>query len=338
MANLRELLIGFGKQKQTNISTANGAAQIWRLGKLNRQIANPRYITENDAEELGKGHEFATTLYKSHIVSGPHTLEKYLSSEFAAWLWAFGLGKVVKSGTGPFTYTATPLNPVTDGLELPYFSYIEQIRPGASDVLDQMLVGCAVESFRIEINQGPGRANARATVEFAHSGKITSPSGITLPAATAENLLNAYSLACTINGVDYVATKNFVSLTMGWDNAFREGSDFYPGSGQQDGYQIKGRLEVGDRQPSFQFTARFVDGSTELNKVRDLTTGTAVIALTKDSNNSMQVTWQKMGFSVAELGETDGIVTVQVTGLPMYHDTNGVVSAVIVTPVDGIAQ
>ncbi len=338
MANLRELLIGFGKQKQADIATANTAVQIWRLAKLNRALANPRYITENDADELGKGHEFATTLYKSHLLSGPHTLEKYLSSQFAAWLWAFGLGKVVKAGTGPFTYTCTPLNPVTDGLELPYFSYIEQIRPGASDVRDIMLVGCAVSGFRIEINQGPGRANARATVEFAHSGKITEPSGITLPAATAENLLNAYSLACTINGVDYVATKNFVSLTMGWDNAFREGSDFFPGSGQQDGYQIKGRLEIGDRVPSFQFVARFVDGSTELQKVRDLTAGTATITLTADANNSMQVTWQKLGFSVAELGETDGIVTVQVTGLPMYDATNGVVSAVVTTPTDGIAQ
>jgi hypothetical protein len=63
-----------------------------------------------------------------------------------------------------------------------------------------------------------------------------------------------------------------------------------------------------------------------------------VVTLTKDANNSMQVTWQKLAFSVAEVGDTDGIVTVSVTGRPEYDATNGVVSAVVVTPVDGIAQ
>ena len=95
-------------------------------------------------------------------------------------------------------------------------------------------------------------------------------------------------------------------------------------------------MEVGDRVPSFSMVARFKNGSTELQQVRDLTTGTAAVGLTADVNNSMQVTWQKLGFSVAELGETDGIVTVQITGLPMYHSTNGVVSAVVTTPEDGI--
>jgi hypothetical protein len=42
---------------------------------------------------------------------------------------AFGLGKVVKTGTAPsFTYTCTPLNPAAgDAAELPFFSFIEQI-------------------------------------------------------------------------------------------------------------------------------------------------------------------------------------------------------------------
>jgi len=97
-------------------------------------------------------------------------------------------------------------------------------------------------------------------------------------------------------------------------------------------------MEVGDRVPAFSFVARFVDGSTELQKVRDLTTGTAVIALTKDANNSLSVTWHKMGFSVADLGETDGIVTVAVTGQPMYDETNGLLTAEVVTPVNDIGQ
>ena len=97
---LQEILICFGKQKQTDIATANTAGQMWQLRKLNAALANPKLNTENDAEEFGKGHEFATTVYKTSWDS-PGNIEKYLSAEIAAWAMAFGLGKVVKSGTTP---------------------------------------------------------------------------------------------------------------------------------------------------------------------------------------------------------------------------------------------
>src|SRR3990167_9312470 len=104
-ANIREKLIGFGKARQADIATANTVANIWRLNKLNTTFANPRLNTENDAAELGKGHEFATQVFKtSWDVSGQ--IEKYLSSDLAAWAFSFVLGKVVKSGTTPnFIYT-----------------------------------------------------------------------------------------------------------------------------------------------------------------------------------------------------------------------------------------
>src|SRR3989304_9998577 len=165
-ANIRELLIGFGKGKQADIATANLVAAIWQLKKLNAALANPKLNTENDAEELGKGHEFATEVIKtSWDVNG--TIEKYLSSDFAAWAMGFGLGKAVKSGTTPnFTYTCTPLNPTSDGIELPYFSFIEQIRPGAGVVVDHMAVGCAVEGWTLTVASGPGAANSKLVVDF----------------------------------------------------------------------------------------------------------------------------------------------------------------------------
>src|SRR3974377_655435 len=141
---LREVLIGFGKGKQTDIATANLVANVWQLKKLNAQLANPKLNVENDAEEYGKGHEFPTTTFKTAYDVGG-TIEKYLSAEIAAWAMCFGLGKVVKSGTNPnFTYTCTPLIPANgDAAELPYFSFIEQIRPGAGVVIDRMAGGCA---------------------------------------------------------------------------------------------------------------------------------------------------------------------------------------------------
>src|SRR5579885_2468027 len=341
---LQEVLICFGKQKQTDISTANTGAGMWRFGKLNAALANPKLNTENDAEEYGKGHEFPTQSFQtSWDVTG--TLEKYLGAEIAAWAMAFGLGKVVKSGATPnFTYTCTPLMPASgDAAELPYFSFVEQIRPGAGVVLDRMAVGCVVEGWTIAIGSGPGRTNSKITIEFAGSGKVTEPSGIVMPAATAEKLLPSASLALSIDGVDYVSNKNIVSLETGWKNNVRLDGGFYPGSGFQtpgDGASgaIRGRLEFGNRQGTLRFTARFESGSTELAKLKNQSTGTAVLSLTYDPNNSLEITWQKVSFATAEVGETDGIVTVSVDCLPMWDDTNGIVSAVAKCGVDGICQ
>jgi len=316
MARMTELLMALGAA-QTNISTISATFQ--RFGKLNAQIYAPQWRTEDDADELGKGHEFATQTYKSHVESGPITLEKHLSVEFLTYIMPLVLGHT--DGT-----TYTPLNPVTEGEELPYLTYVEQMRPGASVVRDIAYVGCAAKSFRVSITNGPGRANAKITVELAHCGLVTEPSTVEIPAAVAETLLNAYSLTCTINGVDYITAKDFVSLEMGWDNAFLAG--FYPGSGQQDGYQVQGRMEIGKRVPLFNFVARFKSGSSELTKVRDLTSGTAVVGLTSGAKGAT-FTWQKMGFSAAEFGETDGKVTVAVTGKPLYDNVNGILSVAV---------
>jgi hypothetical protein len=341
---LQEVLICFGKQKQTDIATANTAAQMWQLRKLNAALANPKLNTENDADEYGKGHEFPTQSFQTSWDAGS-TIEKYLSAEVAAWAMAFGLGKVVKSGTTPnFTYTCTPLVPASgDSAELPYFSFVEQIRPGAGVVLDRMAVGCAVEGWTISIGSGPGRANSKITVEFVGSGKLTEPSGITVPAATVEKLLPAASLALTINGVNYVSNKNIVSLETSWKNNLLADAGFYPGSGFQTtgvatSGAIRGRLEFGKRQGTLRFTARFENGSTELTKLKSQTSGTAVISLSYDANNSLDLTWQKVTFATAEVGETDGIVTVAVECLPMYDSTNGIVSAVAKCGVDSICQ
>src|SRR5512133_2655479 len=232
---LQEVQVCFGKGKQADIATAQAAAVMWRLNKLNAALANPKLATENDAEEFGKGHEFATQTFKtSWNVNG--TLEKYLSAEIAAWAMAFGLGKVVKAGANPnFVYTCTPLFPASgDAAELPYFTYVEQIRPGAGVVLDRMAIGCAVEGWQISIGSGPGRANSKISIEFVGSGKVVdAATGITMPAATAEKLLPSASLALTINGVNYVSNKNIVSLETGWKNNLLADAGFYPGSGFQ---------------------------------------------------------------------------------------------------------
>ena len=183
----------------------------------------------------------------------------------------------------------------------------------------------AVESFQITVGSGPGRANSKISVELVGSGKvIDSATGITMPAATTEKLLPSASLTLSINGVDYVTNKNIVSLETGWKNNIRMDAGFFPGSGFQtagDGSTgaIRGRLEFGNRVGNLKFVARFMNGSDEYTKLKAQTSGTAVVTLAYDANNSLQLTWQQITYSVVEIAETDQILTVAVECLPMYH-------------------
>src|SRR5450432_2768580 len=172
---------------------------------------------------------------------------------------------------------------------------------------------------------------------------IDTATGIAMPAATAEKLLPSASLTLSINGIDYVTSKNIVSLDTGWKNNIRMDAGFFPGSGFQtagDGSTgaIRGRLEFGNRVGNLKFVARFQNGSDEYTKLKAQTSGTAVVTLAFDVSNSLQLTWQKITYSVVEIAETDQILTVAVECLPMYDTTNGILTAVAKTVVDAICQ
>lgn len=336
-AATRELSVAFGYRKQTNITTANILADIWRLHKVNPDLIVAEFVKENDAGWLGKGDEFPTTEYKSHI-NMIHSLTKFSSSEFLAWAAAFALGGVVKAGAGPYTYTCTPLDPITGGIEMPYFSYLEAVRQGGTDLFDRMYVGCAVEGFLVNVKSGPGLANSQITVDFVGSGKITDPSGITHPAATTEHIMPGASVAKTTLTIDYVTLKRLLSVEWGWRNNLRNDEGYYPGSGTQDGYAIKGRLWHGDREGILRFQAIVEDGSTEYAALRDLTTGTAVITQTFDADNTYTATFQKVAFRVAQIADANGLITVNVEATVMKHASNGVLSVVAITPQNNICQ
>jgi hypothetical protein len=164
-----------------------------------------------------------------------------------------------------------------------------------------------------------------------------------MPTATVEKLLPSASLTLTINGVDYVTSKNIVSLETSWKNNIRTDAGFYPGSNFQTSNDattgaIRGRLEFGNRVGALKFLARFDHNSTELALLKAQTTGTAIIHLQYDANNSLDITWQKVAFATADVGETDQIVTVAVDCTPIYDTTNGIITAVAKCNVDAICQ
>ena len=106
------------------------------------------------------------------------------------------------------------------------------------------------------------------------------------------------------------------------DRSFHPCSRF-PTPGNATTCTVRGRLEFSDRQGTLKFTARFDNNSAELTKLKAQTTGTAVITLPSDTNNSLQITWQKVVFATAEVGEMDQLVTVAVEATPVYDCTNG---------------
>jgi len=342
MANVNELMNGWGFGKQADIVTANTLAKIWRHTNLNTKPWAKVPVNEDDRAEVGKGHEFPTQLFKSHDNMPTFEISKYASSEFLAWAMAFSLGNVVLTGTGPYQYVIVPALGATNptGLELPYFSFVQQIRPGGSAILDEILVGCAIKGWKLSIKNSPGRASAMCSVECVATGQYTSPSGITLPVATTPHEFNAGMVTMlTLNGVNYLtggSGKQFVSMDASWENNFRPG--FFPGSGTQDGYQIQGRFEFGDRVFAVQFVVRVQAGSTEYTNLINQTTGTATLTMTRDTNNIFTMLIQKMGFNVVELGNTDGIATLQITGVQLYDATNGLVAVTVTTPQNGICQ
>ena len=324
-ARIQQLVLGLGANKQTAIGTAG--TTFLRFKKLDTTLTTPKPVFENDAAEIGKGHEFITQTFPSHY-DVANRLEKYASAEFTTWAVAYGLGNASVTGSSaPYTYTIVPIDPGTT-LELPYFSLVEQVAEGGGKAVDNMYVGCAIEDWTYQFSYGPGRASSKMTVNWVGSGLLTTPSGITVPALTTENNMLAASMSLSVNGVDYVSTKRILSGSIGWKNNLLLNAGFYPGSGLQNGLQVRGRMEIGARVPTFQFTARLLSGSTEYNTLVAQTTGTATLSVNHDAGNSVSFSFPKMAFQVVENAEADGIVAVTVTGAPQYDTVSSTVMSV----------
>jgi len=66
------------------------------LKKLDTVLTTPKPVFENDAAEIGKGHEFITQTFPSHNEVA-NRIEKYASAEFVTWAAAFALGNVAQT-------------------------------------------------------------------------------------------------------------------------------------------------------------------------------------------------------------------------------------------------
>lgn len=343
-ANIRETKIAFGFEPQSDLATANLPAEMWSLTKTNPATMIVTPATETDAQDIGKGDEFPTQVFPVSMDAAV-AVEKFASSEFLAWVFAFATGNVIQTAAGTgWKYCSEPSDPAVACINLPPFTYAEQIRTPPESIIDRAAIGMVVNDFAIIMESGPGRANCRVTANFIGTGKLAVPSGITpWPALQPEHFLNAASAQITVGGIDYVLNQSLISLEFRWNNNVRTDSGYYPGSGiDANGFAIRGRMEYNTRECSFSFVARAVKGSPEFNALIALTVGAASIKLKGALiggavYHDMDIQIPKSVFTAVVNGEADGLVTVQCEASPLKDTATGkYVTMCATTTKDGI--
>jgi hypothetical protein len=343
-ANVQETQIAFGYQPQTDVATINTLAQMWSLTKVNPGLSVVTPVNETNALDIGKGNEFPSQVFPSYQdASVP--LEKYVSSEFMAWLFCFTTGDATKSGAAAtgLTYAAIPNDPAVTCINLPCFTWDELIRAEPNSIVDRALIGMVVGEWTLTMSSGPGRANCRVACVFPGSGRVQTPGLTPLPAVTAEHFLNAAGASITINGIDYILAETFISLEFRWNNNVRLDSGLYPGSGTQNGYAVRGRMEYGIREFGLTFTARAQKGSPEYNNLINGTEGSTTFGvkgalISGAIYHGFTITMPRTRMQTVVNGDDNNIVTVQcaVTALQPTDGVTPIITMSATTTQDGI--
>jgi len=293
-ARSRELKLGIGFKKQTGtgadattptqLQTALSAGDLWSLGQSSFSPAFPDFVKETNALFYGKGHEWITQTFKTSLAVR-WAWQHFLTSQNFAQVLAFALG--VKSettaGTGAYRYIMTPMDPIVDGVNLPATTVVAGIRQGgAGEILDVALVGLVCNSFNLRLQRGPGLQNTQLNSEWVGCGKYVNNSGISIPSATTESRLGAGSgTALTINGVNYLTNARFVDMELAYNNNVKDG--YFPGSGQQSGFDVQGRMRYGNREISLTCLVELESDSAELAALVAGTEGAAIFTLEGDT-------------------------------------------------------
>lgn len=341
VALLQEVRFAISFKQQPDLTTALGATDMWSLRQTNTDLIQATPINEDDANDLGKG-VYVTETFPSHIESGGPWNGR-LTSEAFAQIANFGIGKSTKATAGSgFSYTMNEPVFATDGINLPLATVVEQIRTSTDAITDKLQIGMACEEFGIELKLGPGRDNALFTSQWLGTGGFTKPSGVTIPDLTTEHGLNAgTTTVLTLIGFDYLANKRFANCTFKWKNNIRDNSSYFPGSGSQSGYQLRGRIRRG--VPAITLTAQVEcdSGSNEEDLLLAQTSGTGQIQMHGASLgggvfHGLDITFHKMTVKTSKIADLDGIASYNLEYFIEQHPTDGVLTIVATTGQDSI--
>lgn len=338
--NVRQTKIGVSYRKQSNLATAQSAGNMWGLTKTGDNLMAVVLNSEDDSDDMGKGDEFpANNFLTNWDVSGQY--DKYLSSQWFAWAAAFCLGDITQTtaAAGPpaaYQYVCIPRAPA-DGIECDSFTIVEQLGG-----VDRALVGCCAEGMTLQFNSGPGRANAKLIVDVVGTGKVTSPSSITVPATLTESFLNAGGATVSFLGETYSGGE-LVSVEWSWKNNIRLDTGFFIGSGTSNGGQLRGRMETNKRECSMRFRVRLESGSGEEADLLAQTEGAVEFTITGalitgSSYNSAKVEMPRCVYSAVQVASENGLAVYDVTVKAMKDPSEEYVTLTAITTVANIGQ
>ena len=157
-----------------------------------------------------------------------------------------------------------------------------------------------------------------------------------IPPVVSEHFLNAAGATITINGIDYVLSQSFISLEFRWNNNVRLDTGIYPGSGTQNGYAVRGRMEYGIREFTLNFVARAQKGSIEYNNLINQVEGPASFGVTGAQlgtgagTHGFNISMPRTILNAVVNGDDNNIVTVQ-CGVTALQPTDGVTPIITMT-------
>jgi hypothetical protein len=310
------LKLALGSAKQANISTPS--ATYIRIPKLNSDLPFLQANTENNAAEIGKGHEFATDVFLTNKEPAANRIEKQGSVEMMLWSWGYALGKV-DLATG--LYTIHPIDPGVT-IELPMFSVAAILNEGGGQAVDELHIGNVVESVETTFTYGPGRDSVRTVVDIVGSGISLLPSAVTMPAVLTEKYARSSGMACTVLGVNYVSEKNLLSGSFSWRNNHILPMRYTPGSGYDaDGFAVGNRIFIGERTLAASLQVFLHTGSLEYAKLVAQTEGVSTITLTFDATHFITWTFNRSRIAGVDKTNEQGLVCVNINLMPLYDET-----------------
>lgn len=329
----QEVRFAIAYKQQLDLKTPLPVADMWSLRQTNTDFIQAQPVNEDDANDLGKG-VYITQTFPSHIMAGGNWNGR-LTSESAAMISAFGVGAVTKSpGTGTgFKYTMIAPDLAMTGLQLPSTSMVIQIRTGANAITDKLLTGMCCEEFGIEFRLGPGRDNAQFTSNWIGTGGFVKPSAIVIPTIYQEHSINAGGItALKWDGTggggplfDYIANLRFIGATFRWKNNLRDNSSYFPGSGSQNGYQLRGRMRRAAPTITLSTQVECDSGSSEEDALLNQTPGAFTInAPSAAVDNSWELQLFKVVPRATPIQDSDGIASYNVDWTVMQDPVKGV--------------
>lgn len=322
VALIQEVRFAVSFKQQPNLTTSLPASDMWSLRQTNTDFIQATPVNEDDAADLGKG-VYTTELFPDFIEAGG-PWNGYLTAEAAAMLACYGIGTTVQTGGGPFVYTCAAPVFATSGLQMPAATMLLQIRTGGAAITDKTLFGMCCEEFHYIFKEGPGRQNATFTSQWLGTGSYTKPSGLTMPNPYAENRISAGGItAMTFSGFNYLTNFRMIEIDFGWKNNIRDQSSYFPGSGNEAGFQLRGRMRRAAPTITLRTQVECDSGSSEEDLLIAGTPGTGTLtAFDAGVINGVSIAFVNIIPRAVKIADADGIASYNVDWTVM-QDSGG---------------